>query len=595
MSASVLQRIQKFHLDKVGAIGSIATTLCCLGLGPLIALLSAVGIGFVVNDAVLLPLLFVFLILGAVGLILSYQRHRKPCSLMLHISGGILIVGFVFVLYYPLLVWIGMAAVIGAPISDFLTRKSRLLARNRSLLIIGGGSAAFSAAIRANDLGATVTLINDGLPLGGTCVNVGCIPSKALIQAAAAHYMAAHHKFAGIQSTSRVTDFSAIIRQKNELVEEQRQVKYLDILSSLPNVRLINGHGKLVARNVVEVNGERIAGDRVLIATGASPLVPSIPGLAQAGYLTSDTALELSHIPDSLIVLGGRYIALEYAQMFQRLGSKVTILQRSSQILPTESEDIARDLTSSLALEGIEVVTGVVVEEAHRSDGLLVVETKVEGERKRFSASEILIATGREPNVQEMGLESLGIDLDTRGFLKVNDTLETTLQGVYGAGDVVGEPMYVYAAAYEGALAAENAILGGKKRRDYRALPWVIFTDPQVAGIGLDYRQAAEKGIDVDTATLPVSHVPRSVVERDERGFVRLIRDRTTDKLVGARILASHGSELLMEISLAIRYGITVSELASCFHPYLTLSEAVKLAAINFTRDVKTLSCCAGP
>jgi len=346
---------------------------------------------------------------------------------------------------------------------------------------------------------------------------------------------------------------------------------------------------------VVQVNGERISGDRVLISTGSSPLVPLIPGLAEAGYLTSDTAFELSHIPESLIVLGGRYIALECAQMFARFGSKVTILQRSSRILPTESEDIARDLTGYLTLEGIEVVTGVLVKEVRRANGLLVVEADVAGERKRFSASEILIATGRAPNVGEIGLDSLGIELGSRGFLKVDDALETTVKGVYGAGDVIGEPMYVYTAAYEGALAAENAILGLSRKRDYTALPWVIFTDPQVAGVGLDDRQAAEKGMDVDTATLPLSHVPRSVVDRDERGFVRLVRDRATDKLVGARVLASHGSELLMEISLAMRYGITVSQLASCFHPYLTLSEAIKLAAISFTKDVKEVSCCAGP
>ncbi len=192
-----------------------------------------------------------------------------------------------------------------------------------------------------------------------------------------------------------------------------------------------------------------------------------------------------------------------------------------------------------------------------------------------------------------MGLEKLGINLDSKKFVTIDDTLQTNVKGTYGAGDVIGEPMFVYTAAYEGALAAENAILGSTAKRDYITLPWVIFTDPQVAGVGLDEKQALAKEIETDVAVLTLENVPRSFTARDTRGFVKLIRERATDLLMGARILAPEGSELLMEISLAIKYGITVSELASSFHPYLTLSEAVKLAAITFNKDVAKLSCCA--
>ena len=466
--------------------------------------------------------------------------------------------------------------------------------KGRHLLIVGGGSAAFSATIRAVELGAgRVTLINDGLPIGGTCVNVGCVPSKTLIRAAEALHRARHTHFDGIAVNGRLTDFKAVIAQKRQLVEQLRQTKYVDVVSDLPQVRLVRGRARFVDARTVEVNGERITGDRVLIATGASPFIPPIPGLAESGYLTNDTLFELEELPKSLIVLGGRYIALECAQMMARFGSKVTILQRSERILPTETPDLTDPLTGYLEGEGIEVVTGVVIQRVQRDGAGVVVEAEVNGASRRFSAETILVATGRQANARNMGLEKAGIKLDAGGFIVVNDKLETRAAGVFAAGDVIGAPEFVYTAAYEGALAAENALAGAARERDYTALPWVIFTDPQVAGVGIDEAQAHERGLDAEATTLPLSHVPRALAARDTRGFIKLIRDRATDRLVGARILAPEGSELLMEIALAIKFGITVSQLRQMFHPYLTLGEGVKLAAITFGKDVAKLSCCA--
>ncbi|MBI2477546.1 MAG: FAD-dependent oxidoreductase, partial [Planctomycetia bacterium] len=243
--------------------------------------------------------------------------------------------------------------------------------------------------------------------------------------------------------------------------------------------------------------------------------------------------------------------------------------------------------------ERLNVVTGVATRRVRRANGEVVVETEVGGAKREFRAAHILVATGRRPNTAGLGLEQIGVQVDDAGFIRVDDTLRTTAPGVFAAGDVIGEQMFVYTAAYEGALAARNALHNSFEQRDYAALPWVIFTDPQVAGVGLDERQAAEQGIDVETAMLPMSHVPRCLAARDTRGFIKLIRDKSSDQLVGTRILAPEGSELLMELSLAIKHGITVSELASSFHAYLTLGEAVKLAAIAFGKDVSKLSCCA--
>lgn len=464
---------------------------------------------------------------------------------------------------------------------------------NQHLVIIGGGSAAFAAATKADELGGRVTIINDGLPIGGTCVNVGCVPSKTLIRAAEFHHLSNLNRFDGIESQSKLVDFSAIIEQKQQLVEQLRQAKYLDVVSNVSSIRIVNGRAQFVSSNKVKVNGELITGSRFLIATGAAPYVPPIPGLEEVSYLTNQTAFELDELPQSLIILGGRYIALECAQMFARFGSKVMVLQRSDRILPTETPDLTDSLTTYLSEDGIDVITGVTARSVRREGGEIVVETVIGDVTREFRGSHILVTTGRRPNTADLGLKHIGVELNQGGFVTVDDTMRTTAPGVFAAGDVVGDQMFVYTAAYEGALAARNALHDTFNQRDYTALPWVVFTDPQVAGVGLDERQAAEQGIDFEVSKLPMSHVPRCLAARDTRGFIELIRDKSSDRLVGARILAPEGSELLMELCLAIKHGIMIGELASSFHAYLTLGEAVKLAAIAFGKDVSKLSCCA--
>ena len=462
------------------------------------------------------------------------------------------------------------------------------------LIIVGGGSAAFSAATRAVELGAEqVAIINDGLPIGGTCVNVGCVPSKTLIRAAESLYRTNHNPFSGIQTSGRLTDFAAIIAQKRRLVVDLRQAKYVDVISHHPQVRLVRGHAKLLDAQTIEVGNTRLQTKNILIATGATAALPDIPGLTTAGYLTNETAFELESLPESLIVLGGRYIALECAQMFTRLGSRVTLLQRSDHILPTESVKITDALAGYLRDEGLEILTGVAIEQVRRDGKNVVVTTKIKGETRKFTGTHILVATGRQPNTHDMGLENAGVLLDERGFIRVGPTLQTNALGVWAAGDVLGRNMFVYTAAYEGALVAENALTKANRVTDYTALPWVIFTDPQVAGVGMDERQARASGHDPEIAALPLSHVPRAIAARDTRGLITLIRDKKTDRLLGARILAPEGAELLMELAMAIKFGITVQQLRESFHPYLTMAEGVKLAAIAFGKDPARLSCCA--
>jgi mercuric reductase len=467
------------------------------------------------------------------------------------------------------------------------------------LIVLGGGSAGFAAAIQGHELGKRVLMVNSGT-IGGTCVNVGCVPSKTLIRAAEAAHRGRHHSFAGIAGETALADFRTVIEQKDELVAQLRQAKYVDVLHGYDRVKLIEGQARLESPSSVRVNGDLHEGTSILVATGARPWLPDIPGLAESGPLDSTSAFELKRLPESMIVLGGRYIALEIAQMFARFGTRVTILQRSTRILPTEDPDLTDALTGYLRSEGLRVETSVRIRDVTRNGAKVVVRARVgdedEDENKIFEAEQILCATGRRANTENLGLQEIGVRLSENGDILVDDTLQTSRPGIYAAGDVIGEPAFVYTAAYEGRLAAANALNGPSPdtlKRDYRALPWVIFSDPQVAGVGLNELEATEAGLKVDVATLDLSNVPRALAARDTRGFIKLLRRRGSNELVGARILAPEGGEQIMEAALAIRHDIGVSDLAAAFHPYLTQAEGIKLCAQTFGKDVTKLSCCS--
>ncbi len=460
------------------------------------------------------------------------------------------------------------------------------------LAILGGGSAAFAAALRASELGARVLLVNEGV-IGGTCVNVGCVPSKTLIRAAENHHQQGLSRFRGLKAERGRVDFAELIREKAELVSELRRAKYADVLAGLSDVSPVEGRARLAGRNAIEVDGATYRAEKVLIATGARPARPPIPGLADPEVWDSTQAMEVSVLPRRLIVLGGRYVALELGQMFARLGSRVTIVQRSEQVLPDEDGDVAEALTGYLQQEGVELESGCQVTAVVRDGNTFLVDVRHDGRTERLAADAVLAALGRAANTEGLGLEQLGVELAAGGTVAVGEDLQTSVPGIYAAGDAIGDPAYVYAAAYEGGLAAENALNGSATPRDYTAIPWVIFTDPQVSGVGLNERQAAAAGIEVDVSVLPLSQVPRSLAARDSRGFVKLLRARGQDRLVGARILAPEGGEQIMEASLMIRFGLPVSEVARHFHPYLTQGEGMKLAMLSLDKDIESLSCCA--
>jgi len=458
------------------------------------------------------------------------------------------------------------------------------------LVILGSGSASFAAAIRASELGKSVAMIERGT-LGGTCVNVGCVPSKTLIRAAESKFRAEHSPFAGIILRGADIDFATLIREKDALVDSLRQAKYENVLHDHDNIALIKGEASFLSSTEIQVGDRVITGDRFLIATGADAWIPPVSGLPETGFLTSTTLFEQKNLPESLAIIGGRSIALETAQMMQRLGTQVTILQRSAHILPDEDTDLSRELTRYLTDEGIHIFTGVQLQKVSQ-DGTFSLDYRQKGEKKHLESEQLLVATGRRPNSAGIGLERTGVEINPDASIKIDEHCRTTSPHIYAAGDVAGKPAFVYTAAYEGKLAVDNAF-GHSRVRDFAPLPYVVFTDPQVARVGLNEQMARKQGIEVDVAKLSLDNVPRALAARDFRGFIKLLKEKKGNTLVGASILAPEGSELLMEVALAIRYKIPVHELAGMLHPYLTMGEGIKLAAQTFAKDVKQLSCCA--
>lgn len=462
------------------------------------------------------------------------------------------------------------------------------------ILIIGAGSAAFSAAIAAAERGARVVMAAEGM-IGGTCVNVGCIPSKTLIRAMeAVHDGNRAGRFDGVRGAAGVLDWKAVIAQKQALADGLRKVKYEDLLSAYPNISYRKGRAQFTGKGTeVAVESLLYRPKKVIVAAGSSAARPPIPGIESVAVLDSTQALDLETLPESLLVIGGGIIGVELGQMFARAGVKVTICCRS-RLLPDSEPEAGKALARYLQEEGIAVCQGVRYQRIENSaKGVALRCVTPEGERA-IEAGRVLAATGRKPNTNTLHLEKAGIALNGRGGILVNEYMQTSHADVYAAGDVTGRDMFVYMAAYGGKLAARNALEGNTAKYDNAAMPTVIFTDPQVAAVGLTEGEAKDKGYDVKTSVITLDNVPRHIVARDTRGLIKLVADRRTDLLLGATILAPEAGDSIQTAAMALKARLTTKELGDTIFPYLTAVEGVRLAAQGFHRDVKKLSCCAG-
>lgn len=459
------------------------------------------------------------------------------------------------------------------------------------LLVIGSGSAAFAAAIRATDLGASVALC-ESATIGGTCVNIGCVPSKALLAAADLYHRAGHSPFPGVTTSAGAVNLETLVGWKDDLVETLRAEKYENLADEY-GFTLLCGHGAFTGPETYVCDGQPIEAERFLIATGASPAVPPIPGLEEAGYLTSATALKLRELPERLAVIGANAIGLEMGQLFLRFGCGVAFLEAKDRIAPFEEPEISGELEAGLREEGAEIHAGVSVTQVARRGDERIISFQRDGRDERLLCDHVLVATGRRPNTRGLGLEAAGVELTERAAVRVDEQLRTTNPRIWAAGDVTPVPQFVYVAAAQGTVAAENAIAGAGRTVDWTGLPRVTFTAPQIASAGMTAAEAEAAGHRTDSRVLPVNAVPRALVARQTRGLFKVVADAESGRVLGVHVLAENAGDVILAAVYAIRQQMTVQDLANAWCPYLTMAEGLKLAAQTFRRDVKKLSCCA--
>jgi len=459
-------------------------------------------------------------------------------------------------------------------------------------IVIGSGGAAFSAAIKAAEYGAKVAMIERGT-IGGTCVNIGCIPSKTLLRSAEIQYLAKNHSFLGLHTSAGPADWKKLVEQKDELVKRLRRQKYIDLIDEY-GFELIRGEARFINEKTVEVNGDELTAKRFLIATGASPSIPDIPGLKEVDYLTSTSLLELKELPKRLAVIGSGYIGLELGQLFHRFGVEVTLMQRGQKILPGYEPEISEAAEKALTEQCIRFIAGATFERVEQNGDLKKIHVTVNGEKKIVEAEQLLVATGRKPNTDALNLQAANVQVGPRGEVLADGYLRTTNPRIYAAGDVTLGPQLVYVAAYQGGIAADNAIGGLARKVNLDVVPSVIFTDPAIAAVGLTEKQAKERGYEVRTSVLPLDAVPRALVNRETTGLFKLVADAKTGKLLGVHLVAENAGDVIYAAALAVKFGLTAEDLRESLAPYLTMAEGLKLAALTFDKDVNKLSCCAG-
>jgi mercuric reductase len=454
------------------------------------------------------------------------------------------------------------------------------------LAIVGSGGGAFAAAIAARRKGLRVAMIERGT-VGGTCVNIGCIPSKALLAAAEARHRAGLRHFPGITTEAGTVDFAALIAGKRDVVETMRQEKYIDLATEY-GFELLHGNARFAAGPMLDVDGRPVDAAHYLIATGAEPHIPDIPGLAATGYLTSTTAMELDHLPESMLVIGGGYVALEHAQLFAHLGTRVTVLARS-QLARREEPEIAAGIREAFGRDEIAVIERTVPTEVLRDGDTVVVAS----DGREFRAEQLLVATGRRPRTDGLGLDAVGVDVGPDDEVAVDADMSTSNPRIWAAGDVTGHPQYVYVAAKQGSIAVDNAFERADRRIDCSALPRITFTSPTIASAGLTEAEAHEQAIECECRVLSLENVPRAIVNRDTRGLVKLVAERYSGRVLGVHLLAEGAGDAILAGVFAIEGQRTIEDLADSWNPYLTIGEAIHLAALSYTRDPSKLSCCA--
>ena len=459
-----------------------------------------------------------------------------------------------------------------------------------NLIVIGAGPGGITAAREAASLGAKVALIERNF-IGGDRLNVGCVPSKAIIRTARLYAEMRDADNVGAQVPGSIDiGFQTVMERMRRIQARLSRADSAQRLSEA-GVDVYFGDACFLGPDTVTVDGDVLRFKKALIATGARPLTPPIPGLAEAGYLTNENAFNLTECPRRLLVIGGGPLGCELAQAFCRFGSHVIIAQDDPMFLPKEERDAAQILSNSLASDGVEIHLNTTVVAVRKEGAEKIVDLVCAGDRFSVSVDEILAGIGRAPNVEGMNLEAAGVRYDIGTGIHINDFLQTTNRRIYAAGDVCLEHKFTHAAEASARIAIRNALFLGRKRLSALTIPWCTYTDPEIAHIGLYVREAREKAIPVTTFTILMQDVDRAVTDGEEQGFVKIHVRQGSDRILGATVVARHAGEMINGISLAITSGIGLRALARVIHTYPTQAGAIKMAAeaYNRTRLTPTL------
>jgi len=466
------------------------------------------------------------------------------------------------------------------------------------LVIMGAGAAGFAAAIKASELtdGRLSILMVSAGKLGGTCVNVGCIPSKYLIEAAKQYHLSRTALFDGVSPRKADLDFRKLMNALRSFVESMRREKYENVLGSYGNVELVEGWATFTSGQGIKIASEDTAREirfrKALIAVGSRPSKPSIKGVDEVGYYTTDSVWGLDSLPDRTLLIGGGAVGLEIGQALQRLGSQVTLVEVLDRILPNIEPEISRMLAALLEEEGMKIVTkGRVVELSRRGEqGCATVVTGEGLKTVEFDA--MLLATGRTPNTDSLNLEDAGVATDGRGYVKVDETMCTTNPYIYAAGDCVSKKwMLETLSAREGVVAAANIVSEGSARMDYTAVPAVVFTEPQVGTVGMTEREVVEKFGACSCRVVGLEHVARARMT-DAKGLAKIVVKPGTGEVLGVHVLSPYAAEYVTEAALYVRHGKTIADIIDTIHVFPTYAEAVKLCAQAFLRPLTRMSCC---
>jgi mercuric reductase len=460
------------------------------------------------------------------------------------------------------------------------------------LVIIGGGAGAFAAAIKANELEAKTLMVNKGLPLGGTCVNVGCVPSKHLLSVGELVFGTKHHGFSSVDIPDVHFDFTKAVEEELELAERLRKAKYENVLSQLKKVTLIEGEAHFVSSNEVEVDGKRFKGQKFIIATGSVALPPPVEGLQEAGFITHIDALRNKQLPKRMIIIGAGPLGLEFAQMFNNFGSKVDVLVRGDEILSRTEPEIAYALGNYLSRDGITIWKRAVIKKVTKNGNDKVVTIEVDGKPMELRVDEILVATGKTPNTGKLNLQAAGVEVDDKKAIKVNETYQTSIPHIYAVGDVIDMPLRLETTAgKEGSYATENALEGTKKTIDYWQVPYAVFTHPAVAGVGMADADVISSGKKCVCRTVEFAEVPKAQIIKDTRGVIKMVVTEE-GKIVGVHMVAPQAADIINQAAYIIKAGMTVEDVLESLPVFPTLSEAMKMVAQSYITDITKLSCC---